>query len=170
MTNFSIRSLMLLTVYVSTCGSIYITQNSAAGWTVVIATAILIVSSTIHAFKNNDAFALGFSVFATLAALTCFGCSFDTNRNFTGWKFHSTVVRVMRFGKPQPELVSFGDPKNVRFAQHNLFGTDNVLRGPDDQSTPTYRNAMNLFACVVAVAIGLIGGVISRAIAGPRPG
>ena len=168
MSNFSIRSLMLLTVYVSTCGSIYITPNSAAGWAVVIATAMLIVASTIQAFRNDDAFALGFSVFATLAILTCFGFSFDSSRNFKGWKFQSTVFRVMRFGKPQPELLSFGDPKNIRLSQHSFFRTDNVMRSPDDDSTPTFRNAMNLFACAVAVTTGLAGGVLFLAIVKPR--
>ena len=50
MPNFSIRSLMFLFVYFAICASIYITQNLAAGWAVVIATAILIVTSTMYAF------------------------------------------------------------------------------------------------------------------------
>ena len=170
MPNFSIRSLMFLFVYFAICASIYITQNLAAGWAVVIATAVLIVTSTMYAFRNNDTFALGFSVFATMSILICFGCSFDTSRNFKGWNFQPTIFHIMRFGSATPELESFGDPKNQRFAQHTLFRTERALRAPNDTSTPSYRNALSLFACLAAALMGLIGGFVFRIAVKPRAG
>ena len=164
MPKFSIRSLLLLTVYFSLCGAIYVIQNSAVGWVIVVATALLIAISMVYAFNNRDLFALGFSVFSMAWILICFGYSFDTPRNFVGWKFQQPIYRAMRMGRASPEIESFGDPANERYTIHHLFRSDNGLRGPGDTSTPSYDNAMRCFVCLSSLLAGLIGGVTFRTV------
>jgi len=137
-------------------------QNSAVGWIIVIATAILIAMSMIHAFNNRDLFALGFSVFSMLWVFICFGFSFDSPRNFAGLNFQQPIFRTMRMGRPYPKLESFGDPTNQRYTIHNFFRSDNALRNPNDNSTPSYDNAMRCFACLSALVVGWVGGIVTH--------
>ena len=167
MPKLSIQTLFLLVAYFSICASIYVTQNSAAGWIIVIATAILIARSMIHAFNNEDRFALGFSVFAMSWLLICFGYSVDTSRTFTGLKFQKPIFHAMRLGRTSPEIESYVNLK--RFTIHHFFNSDNAVRHPEDSVMPSYGNAMRCFACLSALVVGLIGGAIFRFVKKPDP-
>jgi len=164
MPKFSIRSLLLLTVYFSLCALIYVIQNSAVGWVIVVATALLIAISMVYAFNNRDLFALGFSVFSMAWMLICFGYSFDSPRNFAGWKFQQPIFWTMRMGRPSPKLESFGDPANQRYTIHNFFRSDNAILNPNDNSPPSYDNAMRCFVCLSSLLAGLIGGCAFRTV------
>ena len=167
MPKLSIRSLLLLVVYFSICASIYVTQNSVAGWIIVIATAILIATSMIHAFNKRDPFALGFSIFAMAWLLICFGYSFDTSRTFKGWQFQQPIFRAMRLGKTSPEIESYVYVE--RYTIHHFFRSDNGMRHLEDTVMPSYGNALRCFLCVTSLLVGLIGGTIFRFFMKPKP-
>ena len=160
MPRITIKSSLLLTVYFSICASIYVTQNLAAGWIVVIATGLLIATTMVHAFNARDSFSLGFSVFAMVWLLICLGCSFETSRNFQGWKFQRPIFNAMRLGRKSPEIESFVNVKRTTI--HDLYYSQDAIRHPDDNVTPSYTNCMRVVACVSSLLWGLIGGAIFR--------
>ena len=160
MPKLSILTLFWLTLYFAICASIYVTQNSAAGWAIVIATALLIAKCMIYAFDNKNSFALGFSVFAMSWALLCFGYSFDSSRAFTGWQFQRPIFNAMRLGRTSPEIDSYVTAE--RYQIHSFFRSANAMRHPEDSVKPTYGNAMRCFACLSAMVVGLIGGALFR--------
>ena len=166
MPKLSIRSLLLLIVYFAICASIYITQNSAVGWAIVTATAILISTTMIHAFNEKEPFALGFSIFAMSWLLICFGYSYDSSRTSAGWKFQQPLFHAMRLGRTSPEIESYVNVE--RYTIHHFFRSDNAMRHPEDTVMPSYENALKCFACVTALVVGLIGGVIFRFAMVPR--
>ena len=165
MPKLSILTLFWLTLYFAICASIYVTQNSAAGWAIVIATALLIAKCMIYAFDNRNSFALGFSVFAMSWALLCFGYSFDSSRAFAGWQFQRPIFNAMRLGRTSPEIDSFATAE--RYKIHSFFRSDDAMRHPEDSVKPTYGNAMRCFACLSAMVVGLFGGALFQFIKKP---
>ena len=97
MPTLSLKSALLLTAYFAVCASVYITQNLATGWIVVIATALLISMAMVSAFKTNDTFTLGFSVFASATL----AITLDV------WDVRPAIINAMRFGPAPPGIESF---------------------------------------------------------------
>ena len=107
MPTLSLKSALLLTAYFAVCASVYITQNLATGWIVVIATALLISMAMVSAFKTNDTFTLGFSVFASATLAITLGCIFETSAQLDVWDVRPAIINAMRFGPAPPEIESF---------------------------------------------------------------
>ena len=70
----------------------------------VIATALLISMAMVSAFKTNDTFTLGFSVFASATLAITLGCIFETSAQLDVWDVRPAIINAMRFGPAPPEI------------------------------------------------------------------